>query len=54
MIRIEDDILHLKQPGLLDGLLHDRTTKHNIIWASCRISLNFADRRSSDGNWLSK
>ena len=34
MIRIEDDILHLKQLGLLDGLLYDRTTKHNIIWAT--------------------
>ena len=34
MIRIEDDILHLQRTGLLERLLHDRTTHRNIIWAT--------------------
>ena len=49
MIRIEDDILHLKQLGLLDGLLYDRTTKHNIIWATdAHASLGSAFARDKE------
>lgn len=34
VINIQDDILKLHALGLLDGLLIDRTTKRNILWAT--------------------
>lgn len=34
IINIQDDILKLHALGLLDKVLADKTTKHNIIWAA--------------------
>lgn len=34
VINIQDDILRLQSMGLLGKLLEDKTTKHNIIWAT--------------------
>ena len=34
LINIQDDILKIQSMGLLDGLLVDKTTKQNIIWAT--------------------
>ncbi len=55
LVDIQDDMIELRKPGLLDKLLVDKTTKEHILWgtnAYCTRGDRYAKKRGICGRWM--